>query len=540
MLIDSDRTDILPRADLCIVGAGPIGLALAFKCAANGLTVALVDSGDFNRHPCRQDLFGSVELATEHHASLDLTSHRGVGGTSRLWGGRCVRLDDIDFAARPHVPFSGWPISHDEIARYYPEALDFLGFWVDEELPPLLIGAEASAEFVEHWAPQPDMVELYAGRLRVEPKIQLYTGCTVTDIRLDPDGKRVTGLAANWHGRPIEFEAQAYVLAAGGVENARLLLAAQRTWPQKFGGPEGALGRFYTGHLTGCLASAQIARRDFARQLWYQRRADGSHVKRRLGLLPSAQAKHGLLNTAFWLESFSVSDPTHGSGALSLIYVLLSLLRLYPRLAQGPAPSPAQPEWRGYQEHLMNIRHDPQLLASTLQVLAQLTLQPFSKRIFAVVNPRNRYLLRYHGEQRPDPTNRVILNDQLDGSPLPKLRIDFRFQIGDAESVVDSHIVLDRALREAGLGQLTYLAEPDKLVERVLKQALDGYHQIGLTRMAADPRQGVVDPQCRVHDVANLHVAGSSVFPTAGQANPTLPAVALALRLADRLVANPA
>src|SRR5690606_12842690 len=158
----------------------------------------------------------------------------------------------------------------------------------------------------------------------------------------------------------------------------------------------------------------------------------------------------------------------------------------------------------------------------------------------AVVNPRNRYLLRYHGEQRPDSTNRVILNDQLDGSPLPKLRIDFRFQIGDAESVVDSHIVLDRALREAGLGQLTYLAEPDKLVERVLKQALDGYHQIGLTRMAADPRQGVVDPQCRVHDVANLHVAGSSVFPTAGQANPTLPAVALALRLADRLVANPA
>ncbi|YCI07110.1 hypothetical protein M1D34_32295 (plasmid) [Ensifer sp. D2-11] len=118
MLIDG--VDLL-ATDLCIVGAGPVGLALATKCAARGLSVSLVDGGDFSKRPGWQGLFGAGDLATAHHASRDRTGHRGIGGTSRLWGGRCVTLDDIDFVARPHVPYSGWPISHDEIVRYYPE-----------------------------------------------------------------------------------------------------------------------------------------------------------------------------------------------------------------------------------------------------------------------------------------------------------------------------------------------------------------------------------------------------------------------------------
>jgi choline dehydrogenase-like flavoprotein len=90
-------------------------------------------------------------------------------------------------------------------------------------------------------------------------------------------------------------------------------------------------------------------------------------------------------------------------------------------------------------------------------------------------------------------------------------------------------------LQEQGVGRLDFLADPEKRGEVVFNQALDGYHQIGLTRMSDSPTNGVVDRDCRVHGTANLFVAGSSVFPTAGQANPTLPAVALALRLGDFL-----
>lgn len=536
MLLDPGGHDSVSPADICIVGAGPVGLALAFSCAEGGLTVTLVDSGDFGRKPGGQGLFGSLDITTEHHANLKLTSHRGIGGASRLWGGRCVMLDDIDFEQRPHVPFSGWPITHGEIARHYRGALDFLGFGKSASEPPMAaVHGEASADLVEQWSPEPDLARFQGGRLRASPRIRTYSGCTVTQIRLDPEGRQVAGLSANWRGRTVEFNAKAYVLAAGGLENARLLLATQRAWPEKFGGPDGALGRFYTGHLTGYLATIQFAQPGFARKLWYQKRGDGSHVRRRLALTPEAQRRRRVLNTAFWLESFSVSDPAHGSGALSMIYVGLALMRLYPHLGRGLAPSATEPEWRGYREHLLNIRHDPQLLASTVRVLSQLMLQPFRRRAFAVVNPRDRYLLRYHAEQRPNPDNRVTLSGQQDGSPLPRLRVDYRFLPEDATSVVESHAVLERSLQHAGIGRLDYLAEPDRRIDRVLKQALDGYHQIGLTRMSADPRDGVVDRNCRVHDLANLYVVGSSVFPTAGQANPTLPAVALALRLADHL-----
>lgn len=221
-----------------------------------------------------------------------------------------------------------------------------------------------------------------------------------------------------------------------------------------------------------------------------------------------------------------------------MFYLALATLRLYPRLGRGLAPSPT-PFERRHQAHLANIRQDPHLLISTLQVLAQLRQQPFRKRVFALLNPRGRYLLRYHAEQFPDPENRVTLLERQDGTELPSLRINFRFQTEDTKSVVESHDVLNRALQSAGLGQLEYLAEPGERLERVLKQALDGYHQLGLTRMSEDPHLGVVNSQCRVHDVANLYVSGSSVFPTAGQANPTLAAVALALRLADNLLAKP-
>jgi choline dehydrogenase-like flavoprotein len=105
----------------------------------------------------------------------------------------------------------------------------------------------------------------------------------------------------------------------------------------------------------------------------------------------------------------------------------------------------------------------------------------------------------------------------------------------DIDSVVRSHEILDKWLQEQGVGRLDFLADPEDRSEVVLNQALDGYHQIGLTRMSDEATEGVVDRDCRVFGTANLFVAGSSVFPTAGQANPTLPAVALALRLGDFL-----
>ena len=539
MILENCWSDSSPDADVLIVGAGPVGLALAFKCAGQGLSVMLLESGSSDEKGNSKAWLGDVEIVTPHHAALDAVRCQGIGGTSRLWGGRCVALDDIDFEKRDHVPFSGWPIPHAEIANHYREALAFLGCGTDAGYPKSQGGAaqaDVTTDMPEYWSVEPDLRLRHGERLRSSNGIEVYAGCTVTGIRLDSDGGRVAALVGKRGDRPFEVTAKSYVLAGGGLENARLLLLAQRHWPQKFGGPNGPLGRYYCGHLSGYLAAIIFNQQGFAKNLWYHKGSDGSHLRHRLAASPDAQRKHALLNAVFWLDSFSVGDPAHGSGALSMLYVVLALLGLYPRLSNGLAPSPTEPRSRSLRRHLTNVRRDPKLLSGTLSVIWQLsTRRRLGQRAFALVNPGDRYLLRYHAEQVPSSESRVFLADGQDGRAIPDLVIDFRFQRQDVESVVRSHEILDDWLQRENIGRLDYLTDAEKRGEVVLQQALDGYHQIGLTRMADDPKSGVVDRNCRVHDVANLFVAGSSVFPTAGQANPTLPAVALALRLGDHL-----
>ena len=154
--------------------------------------------------------------------------------------------------------------------------------------------------------------------------------------------------------------------------------------------------------------------------------------------------------------------------------------------------------------------------------------------------PDNAYALHYRGEQAPRAASRVTLGDDRDAYGMARLKIDLRFEEEDARATLAAHDSLDAALRSAGKGALKYRAPREGLIEAILAQAHDGYHQLGLARMGTDPARSVVDADCRVHGVANLHLAGSAVFPTGGHANPTLLATAMAARLAAKLAVGAA
>ena len=138
--------------------------------------------------------------------------------------------------------------------------------------------------------------------------------------------------------------------------------------------------------------------------------------------------------------------------------------------------------------------------------------------------------LRVQGEQAPNRESRVTLGWRRDDLGIPVARVTWRMTEEDHQSIETSARVVDTVLRSRGFGCIEWTACHDSttLVE-------GNNHHLGTTRMNADPRQGVVDPDCRVHSVYNLFVAGSSVFPTYGASNPTFTIVALAIRLADRL-----
>ena len=137
-------------------------------------------------------------------------------------------------------------------------------------------------------------------------------------------------------------------------------------------------------------------------------------------------------------------------------------------------------------------------------------------------------------EQAPNPASRVRLIEQRDALGMPRVQLEWRLSGLDKRSIRRAHELLARELGRAGLGRLQLMLSEDE--HRWPPELGGGRHHMGTTRMHRDPARGVVDPDCRVHGVGNLYVAGSSVFPTVGAANPTLTIVALALRLADHLV----
>jgi choline dehydrogenase-like flavoprotein len=140
-------------------------------------------------------------------------------------------------------------------------------------------------------------------------------------------------------------------------------------------------------------------------------------------------------------------------------------------------------------------------------------------------------------EQEPDPSSRVTLSDRVDGLGVPLSRVDWRVSERERTSIGRLAGLLAQEL--GGLGYAS--PEPAEWLEGGAswrENVIDRAHPIGTTRMADDPRAGVVDRNCRVHDTEGLFVAGSSTFPTAGHVNPTLTIVALAIRLADHLKAR--
>jgi choline dehydrogenase-like flavoprotein len=142
------------------------------------------------------------------------------------------------------------------------------------------------------------------------------------------------------------------------------------------------------------------------------------------------------------------------------------------------------------------------------------------------------YVVVYFCEQPPDPASRVTLSHDTDRLGMNRLHL--HWHIGDSvlRSLERLQAILRQRIEAAGIGRLEEAHDVPAFT--------DASHHMGTTRMSAAPGTGVVDTDCRVHGMENLYIAGSSVFPSAGYANPTLTIVALALRLAAHIHARQA
>lgn len=531
-----DFAALQQSADVVVVGAGPVGLKCAVDLADSGLDVLLVESGTAGRDAGAQALSGAEITNMGSHAPMDLAVQRGFGGTSALWGGRAVPFDRQDFETRAAAPGAAWPISAGDVAPWYESACRFLDCGpavFEAPLPGVPEMDGLTATHLERWCARNDMGAVHGARVAAHPKIRLALGATVTRIAAEAASGAVSGLTVAMGGQTTRVTARAYVIAAGGVETARLMLASRNEAAPELGGP--ALGRFYMGHAFGSIADIQFLRPGDDRAFTFFKDGSGRYVRRRLTLSAEVQRELGLPNVAAWPDLPELYDPAHKSAILSLAYLALKTPVLGPHLMSeairlrkiGPGGRTGA--------HIWNVIKGAPGAAWFAAKFLSARYAKVRLPGFFVLNAAHRYALHYHAEHVPDADSRVTLGGTRDALGMPRAAIDLKFGPADAAGIVASHDAMDARMQAAGYAKLIHAHAPDARAAAVLAQASDGFHQIGTARMGANPATSVVDADARVHGMANLFVAGSAVLPSSGQANPTLLAVALAGRLAKHL-----
>ncbi len=521
MLIDSRELPEAARieADVCVIGSGPAGVTVAKELAESGADVALLESGGLTLDPATQDLYRG-ELAGREYGALEGVRMRVLGGSSNHWTGYVRALRDTDFVRKDWLPDSGWPITEADMRPYYARAKEIFGLgtasldgedWVSKLDLPFV---DFNRDTIRHGVAilKPMRFGAYArDQLSALPNVRLYLYANVTRIQSNPDGTSVDSLRVETlTGRRLLANARHYVLACGGLENPRIMLASNDVEANGLGNSHGVVGRYFMEHLYA--ADAGLVYTDFA-------------TSRRLTTVYGSGHE-----TSDGLEVYPHVEIADGHKAARRTHGLLVKIRRFKRSVDGI---------RALREMLEDIRNR----SSAATVLARLkdavvNIDDLSilaaDRVFGS-SPDNKLVAT--AEQSPNSASRVRLHEtERDALDMPRAVLDWRVQDDDFESMRAGMETVGAEFGRLGLGRVqSQLLSDDGAWRENLFWA---YHHLGTTRMGDSPQNSVVDRDCRVHGKANLYVAGSSVFPTGGTATPTFTIVALAIRIADTIAAR--
>lgn len=532
------------ETNVCIVGGGPAGIALTLALSEQGFSVLLLESGFLKADKKTQALYEGEVTDKDLHSPPDKYRHRRLGGSTAIWGGRCMPFDSLDFETRNHVPDSGWPISYEDLLPYYPaaNALAEAGRFsynaeeaLGPDVAPMIRGFDSSrvrTSGLERFSCPSHFGIRYAKRLELAPGVKVLLGANCTGIHLQADGRAVHSIeVATLSGKRFSVKPRATVLAAGGLETARLLLASRDVTPAGIGNHHDVVGRYYMCHIAGNVGTLTVRGTPNGVRHGYELAPEGVYCRRRLSVTASEQRRLGLANAVGRLHFPRITDPSHHSGVLSGLFLARKLIsyEYSKRLNDGTPPT-----WGTYARHALNVARDPiDTTAFLAHWLARRTLA--SRKFPSVIlrNRTNRFSLEMHGEQVPQARSRVMLSDKVDAFGMPQLRVDWHYSQTDIESVARSLDVFAQEFERSNTARLEY--NRSTLEEDLMRFGAYGGHHIGTARMGRDERTSVVNADCQVHSVHNLFVAGSAVFPTSSQANPTLTLIALSLRLGDTL-----
>jgi choline dehydrogenase-like flavoprotein len=488
--------------------------------------VVLLESGGLEPDPDTQALCQGTSVG-QPYGALETTRLRYFGGTTNHWSAWCRPFQAVDFEALDGIPHTGWPIRYAELQPFYPRALSVLQLrdewtpelWADADRPLLpLTGQQVITSLRQQARPRRQRLhfgQTYGDRVERASNIQLYLHANVTEFETDRTGTSVTRVkVACLSGARFTVAAKYFVLATGGIENARLLLLSNRQHVRGLGNQHDLVGRFFQdrpGMLGGIFrpSNARLPLRFYKLNQFY--RGKQSIARGSLELSEDVRRREQLARVCIDLAPVYEARYTRAlqsRGLASMRHLLGSLWR-------GTVP-----EDLGH--HVRNVAAE----------LDGVVVGTYGRLRYGHDYPVNHVRLMAGVDPVPNPDSRVTLGPGQDALGQPRVQLDWRLSAVDRRSIYRTVELVGIALARAGLGRVQMKLDDSRTWPPDVGWVC---HHIGTTRMSDHPRQGVVDRNCRMHAISNLFVAGSSVFPTSGSGMPTLMIVTLAIRLADHL-----
>jgi choline dehydrogenase-like flavoprotein len=504
------------KTDVCIIGAGAAGITLALEFIDQPFQVCLIESGGLQFDKKTQSLSEGENIGVPYWP-LHESRLRYFGGSTNHWGGWCWPLDEIDFETRDWVPHSGWPFRKSHIEPFYERAriicklgpFDYdVENWETEKVPRLGLILDRVITKIIQIRPI-SFGQMYRDNIARAKNISVYLHANVLEIETNDAAKNVTRLhIACLEGKKFWAYAKVFILATGGIENARLLLLSRKVQTAGLGNQNDLVGRFFMEHphlFSGIFMPSDPL---FPTELY---------------------TGFGKVNNTIFLGALTLSEDTQRRENLTNFGATLGRSNQYPdwfqslrilrsEISQGELPD-------DFLRHLKNV----------ITEIDQVWITAYKRLLQGERYPLKYYYIYNRTEQVPNPDSRVTLSSQRDGLGQNRVRLDWRLSKIDKSSIRRANEIIGIELGRAGLGRLRISLDEDDTSWP--PSLTGGRHHMGTTRMHIDPKKGVVNENCQVHGISNLFVAGSSVFPTSGQANPTLTIVALTLRLADHIKA---
>ncbi|MBL4676041.1 MAG: GMC family oxidoreductase [Mucilaginibacter sp.] len=489
------------EGDICIIGAGAAGISMALEFMNKPFKVILLEGGGFEYEAEMQDLYRGKTTGQKYFPLQSARLHY-FGGTTGHWAGFCSPFDPIDFKERDWIPHSGWPIKREDLDPYYARAqknLDLgaydysLEYWQKQDPERIPLPLDNKAVFNKMWqfSKPTRFGEKYKATIVKAPNIYLYTYANVTDITANEGASNIEEVTIkNLAGKQHTVRAKQFVLACCSIQNARILLASNKQAPKGLGNQNDNVGRYFMEHIEIKSAEMWLPKPDLMKLYQWKW---GVKARAELAITEDMQRKHKMLNGTASLNPLSVAR-----------------------------------NWK------------PMIETWTADTAKTHALMSGSKHIAdggPKLKPYNSFELFTRIEQAPNPNSRVTLDTEKDALGVPRANLHWEFTDLEKHSLRKIYQIIGEQVGISNAGRvrlMEYLRDENDNGWPAFTGG--GWHHMGTTRMADDPKKGVVDKHCKVHGVSNLYVAGAACYVTAAAPNPTLTLTALSIRLADHLM----